>query len=109
MFEAVLFDYFKKFQPNFKFVITKKGPILSIFKHNFHVATSKLSIAFFQLNLKKFYCHISIQADSEEQLNHNFFLPKNIFSGLCIFTCFKYLVPLLNMSKETVIYLTNVN
>ena len=31
MFEVVLPDYFKKFQPKFKFVITEKNPNLSTF------------------------------------------------------------------------------
>ena len=33
MFEVVLPDYFKKFQPNFKFVITEKILNLSTFKN----------------------------------------------------------------------------
>ena len=33
MFEVVLPDYFKTFQPNFKFVITEKIPNLSTFKN----------------------------------------------------------------------------
>ena len=33
MFEVVLPDYFKKFQPNFKFVITEKVTNLTTFKN----------------------------------------------------------------------------
>ena len=33
MFEVVLTDYFKKFQPSFKLVITEKNPNLSTFKN----------------------------------------------------------------------------
>ena len=53
MFEVVLPDYFKKFQPNFKFVITEKNPNLSILKIMLLEATSNLNIVLFQSRMKK--------------------------------------------------------
>ena len=53
MFEVVLPDYFKKFQPNFKFVITEKYLIYLILKIMLLEATSNLNIALFQSRMKK--------------------------------------------------------
>ena len=54
MFEVVLPDYFKKFQPNFKFVITEKIPNLSTNLKIMRLeATSNLNIALFQSRMKK--------------------------------------------------------
>ena len=92
MFEVVLPDYFKKFQPNFKFVITKKIPNLSTFKNYAFGSHFKSEYCPFSVeNEIKNHHHILIQVDSEEQLNQ-FFPSQKYFSVPCIFTCFKYLV-----------------
>ena len=92
MIEVVLPDYFKKFQPNFKFVITEKNPNLSTFKNYAFGSHFKSEYCPFSVgNEKKTHYHILIQIDSEEQLNQ-FFPSQKCFSVPCIFTCFKYLV-----------------
>ena len=92
MFEAVLPDYFKKFQPNFQFVITEKIPNLSTFKNYAFGSHFKSEYCLFLVeNEKKTHYHILIQVDSEEQLNQ-FFPSQKCFSVPCIFTCFKYFV-----------------
>ena len=92
MFEVVLPDYFKKFQPNFKFVITEKIPNLSTFKNYAFGSHFKSQYCPFSVeNEKKIHYHILIQVDSEEQLNQ-FFPSQKCFSVPCIFTCFKYLI-----------------
>ena len=90
MFEVVLPDYFKKFQPNFKFVITEKNPNLSTFKNYAFGSHFKSEYCPFSVENEK-KTHILIQVDSEEQLNQ-FFPSQKCFSVPCIFTCFKYLV-----------------
>ena len=52
MFEVVLPDYFKKFQPKFKLVITEKVPNLFL-KIMLMEATSNLNFALFQSRMKK--------------------------------------------------------
>ena len=86
MFEVVLPDYFKKFQTNFKIVITEKNSNSSTFKNYAFGSHFKTEYCPFSVeNEKKTHYHILIQVDSEEQLNHFFPSQKS-------FTCFKYLV-----------------
>ena len=118
MFEVVLPDYFKKFQPNFKFFITEKIPNLSTFENYAFGSHFKSEYCPFSVeNEKKNHYHILIQVDSEEQLNQ-FFPSQKRFSVPWIFTCFKYFLLLkilllkfllLKMSKETVSFLTSLN
>ena len=80
MFEVVLPDYFKKFQPNFKLFISEKVPNLSTFKNYAFGSHFKSEYCPFSIEIfkKKTHYHILIQVDSEEQLNQfQFFLPKN--------------------------------
>ena len=53
MFEVVLPDYFKKFQPSFKFVITEKVPNLSAFKNYAFGSHFKSEYCLFQSRMKK--------------------------------------------------------
>ena len=93
MFEVVLPGYFKKFQPNFKFVITEKVPNLSTFKTHASGSHFKSEYCPFSVeNEKKTQYHILIQIDSEELSNH-FFLPKNV----SVFLYF-YLLQILSFS-----------
>ena len=57
MFEVVLPDYFKKFQPNFKFVITEKVPNLSAFKNYA-----------FGSHFKSEYCPFSVENEKKISL-----------------------------------------
>ena len=54
MFEVVLPDYFKNFQPNFKFVITEKIPNLSTFKNYA-----------FRSQFKSEYCPFSVEKEKK--------------------------------------------
>ena len=79
MFEVVLPEYFKKFQPNFKFVITEKVPHLSTFKDYALKSHFKPEYCTFSVeNERKTHYHILIQVDSEEQLNLFFFFSKKV-------------------------------
>ena len=53
LFEVVLPDYFKNFQPNFKFVITEKIPNLSTLKNYALEATSNRNNALFSVENEK--------------------------------------------------------
>ena len=84
MFEVVLPDYFKKFQPNFKFVKTEKIPKLHNFKNHAFGSHFKTDFCPFLVETeKKSHYHKSIQVDSEDQ----FFPPKNISFQLLSFSC----------------------
>ena len=90
MFEVVLSDYFKKFPPNFKFVITEKVPNCLLLK------------LCFGSHFKSDYCPFSVENEKNSlpcfdsslfsgTIKPVFSFPK-CFSVPCIFTCFKYLV-----------------
>ena len=80
IFEVMSPDYFKKFQPNFNFVITEKVPILLFFKNYAFGSHFKSEYCPFSVeNEKKTHYLILIQADSEEQL-YQFLLQILIFS-----------------------------